>query len=156
MKTNPSRSKPRPRRVLISGGLSVGGPQTHITLLCRVLRDAGAKVTIAAASTNWPREAITELRELGVDVIVSPFGFGAYRILGKIYALLVWPLLLRRDYGVLYCIGEGRMHLWASRFVAQRACKIYHEIVECPAAPFHRRPGRREDGCHHRHLPRRG
>jgi len=119
-------------RILISGGLTVGGPQTHVTLLCRVLREAGAEVTLAAASTNWPREAIADLKQLGIEVIVSPFGFGAYRVLGKIYSLLLWPLLLRRDYDVLYCIGEGRMHLWASRFVAPRACKIYHEIVECP------------------------
>jgi len=120
-------------RILISGGLAVGGPQTHVTLLCRVLRDAGAEVTIASASTNWPREALADLKAMGVRVITSPFGFGIFRFLGKVTAVLAWPLLLRRDYDVLYCIGEGKMHLWAGRFVRARAWKIYHEIVECPA-----------------------
>ena len=133
MTANHSPSNPGPTRVLISGGLAVGGPQTHITLLCRVLRDAGAEVTIAAAATNWPREAIDDLKEMGVEIVASPFGFGKLRSLGKIFALVAWPLLLRRDYDVLYCIGEGRMHLWAKRFVAPHACKIYHEIVDCPA-----------------------
>ena len=133
MSTNDPMPKAAPVRILISGGLAVGGPQTHVTLLCRVLRDAGAEVTIAAAATNWPREALADLKDLGVRIVVSPFGFGAFRALGKIFALVAWPLLLRRDYDVLYCIGEGKMHLWAKRFVAEHACKVYHEIVECPA-----------------------
>jgi glycosyltransferase involved in cell wall biosynthesis len=117
----------------MSGGLAVGGPQTHVTLLCRVLRDAGAEVTIASASTNWPADAIAELRSLGIRIVVSPFGFGAFRFLGKLWTLLAWPMVLRRDYDVLYCVGEGRMHLWAGRFVHAAAWRIYHEIVECPA-----------------------
>jgi glycosyltransferase involved in cell wall biosynthesis len=120
-------------RILISGGLAVGGPQTHVTLLCRVLRDAGAQVTIASASTNWPADAIADLQALGVRIVVSPFGFGALRSLGKLWSVLAWPFLLRRDYDVLYGVGEGKMHLWASRFVREGAWKIYHEIVECPA-----------------------
>jgi glycosyltransferase involved in cell wall biosynthesis len=119
-------------RILISGGLAVGGPQTHVTLLCRVLRDVGAEVTIASASTNWPPEAIADLKAMGVRVITSPFGFGPFRHFGKVTAGLTWPLLLRRDYDVLYCVGVGRMHLWAGRFVRARAWKIYHELVECP------------------------
>jgi hypothetical protein len=103
-------------RILISGGLAAGGSQTHVTLLCRVLRQAGAELTVAAASTNWPDEAISNLKNLGVRVVVSPFGFGPFKILGKALALVLWPFLLRRDYDVLYCIGEGKMHLWTSRF----------------------------------------
>lgn len=132
MTATDSTAKPKPIRILISGGLAVGGPQTHVTLLCRVLRDAGAEVTVASAATNWPREAIADLKDLGVEVVTSPFGFGAFRVLGKVFALLLWPLLLRRDYDVLYCVGEGKMHLWASRFTARGGWKIYHEIVECP------------------------
>jgi glycosyltransferase involved in cell wall biosynthesis len=125
---------PRPWHVLISGGLAVGGPQTHVTLLCRVLREAGADVTIAAASTNWPRQAIAELEAMGVRVVVSPFGYGSLRALGKAWAFIAWPILLRRDYDVVYCVGEGRMHLWAARFARPQAWKIYHEIVQAPGA----------------------
>jgi glycosyltransferase involved in cell wall biosynthesis len=120
------------RRVLISGGLAVGGTQTHVTLLCSVLRQAGAEVTIASASTNWSFEALAGLRKKGVRVVVSPFGFGLLQMLGKVWAFLAWPFLLRRDYDVLYCIGEGRIHLWLRRFVAAGGFRIYHEIVECP------------------------
>ena len=122
----------KPQRILISGGLATGGIQTHVTLLCRVLLEAGAEVTVAAASTNWPDEAIAELKALGVRIVVSPFGFGAFGFMGKLAAFLSWPLLLRRDYDVLYCVGEGKIHLWASRFVGKHGWKIYHEIVECP------------------------
>ena len=121
-----------PWRILFSGGLAVGGPQTHVTHLCRVLREAGAEVTIAAASTNWTAEAMVELKEMGVRLVVSPFGFGAWRLLGKIWCFLAWPFCLRRDHDVLYCIGAGKMHLWASFFVKKGGCKMYHEIVECP------------------------
>ena len=41
------------RKILISGGLVVGGPQTHVTILCGILKSNGADVTIAAAATNW-------------------------------------------------------------------------------------------------------
>ena len=119
-------------RILVSGGLSVGGPQTHLTILCSVLAQSGAEVTVASASTNWTPQAIAQLREQGVRVIVSPFGFGPFRLLAKLWTFLAWPFLLRRDYDVLCCIGEGKMHLWASRFVRRGGWKIYHELVECP------------------------
>ena len=118
--------------ILISGGLSVGGPQTHITILIDLLLRSGAKITIASASTNWRNFDISALRSSGVRVIVSPFGFGRWKLLGKIYSFLVWPILLRRDYDVLYCIGEGKMHLLASCFIVKNGVKIYHEIVESP------------------------
>jgi glycosyltransferase involved in cell wall biosynthesis len=121
------------RRVLISGGLATGGPQTHVPLLCAVLQQAGAEVTIASASTNWSPEALETLRASGVEIIVSPFGFGRWRALGKIWAFLEWPFILRRDHDVLYSIGEGRMHFWAGRFLRRQGFKIYHEIVTSPA-----------------------
>jgi len=122
----------RRRRVLISGGLTVGGPQTHLTLLCKVLRGACADVTIVGAATNWSSEEIAALRATGVRIVVSPFGFGRLKHLGNIFAFLAWPFLLRRDYDVLYCIGTGKMHLWLCRFIRNGCKTIYHEIVECP------------------------
>ena len=119
--------------MLISGGLAAGGPQTHVPLLCAVLRQAGAEVTVASASTNWDARALGDLCALGVRVVVSPFGFGSLRSLGKLWAITAWPFLLRHDYDTLCCIGEGRMHFWAARFVSKQGFKIYHEIVQCPA-----------------------
>jgi glycosyltransferase involved in cell wall biosynthesis len=124
--------KPDRRRVLISGGLNAGGPETHIPLLCAVLKQAGAEVTIACASTNWSPEALENLRASGVQIVVSPFGFGPLQALGKLWAFAAWPFQLRRDYDVLYCLGEGRMHFWASRFLRGKGFRIYHEIVTSP------------------------
>ena len=132
MKPESSAAQANPRRILISGGLAVGGIQTHVTNLCRVLVEAGAEVTVASASTNWTARELADLRRLGVTVQVSPFGVGRFRLLGKVMALALWPWTLRRDFNVLYCIGEGKMHLWMTRFVARGGWKIYHEIVETP------------------------
>ena len=132
MTANPSQLQAKSRRILISGGLAVGGTQTHVTLLCRVLLQAGAEVTVAAASADWPDEAIGEIKALGVRFVFSPFGFGPLKILGKAWALVLWYFLLRRDYDVLYCIGVGKIHLWASRFLRKTGWKIYHEIADFP------------------------
>jgi glycosyltransferase involved in cell wall biosynthesis len=132
MTTLPPTSTAKQRRILISGGLAAGGPETHVPLLCAVLRQAGADVTVVSASTNWNAAALQKLRATGVRIVVSPFGFGPLQILGKLWIFLVGPFLLRRDYDVLCCIGHGRLHLWARRFVREGGTTIYHEIVECP------------------------
>jgi len=124
-------AKPK-KKVLISGGLAVGGPQTHVCLLCETLLDSGAEVTIVAAATNWDSASLSALKASGVRIIVPYFGFGKLGFLGKLFCLAVWPLLLRRDFDVVYCIGEGRMHLLACIFRKRNAIRIYHEIAECP------------------------
>jgi glycosyltransferase involved in cell wall biosynthesis len=132
MTSLPPHSKTKKRRILISGGLVAGGPKTHLPLLCSVLRQAGAEVTIASASSDWSHDALEELRATGVRIIVSPFAFGPLQLLGKIWAFLTWPFLLPRDHDLLCCIGHGRMHFWAGRFVRPGGFKIYHEIADCP------------------------
>lgn len=119
-------------RVLISGGLASGGPETHVKFLCQILRKEGVAVTIAASGTNWSRGSIRQLKRLGVRVIVSPFGYGRFAIIGKLLSLLSWQFLLKRNFNVVCCIGEGRMHSVACRFVKSGGTTIYHEIVECP------------------------
>ena len=126
-----SRSASPRRRVLISGGLASGGMQTHVALLCALLREAGAEVTIASASSEWKPEDSAKVRALGVNILASPFGFGQWKLLGKAWALAQWTLFLRSDFNVLYCIGEGRMHLRARKFVSEDAFQVFHEIVEC-------------------------
>ncbi len=118
--------------ILISGGLVVGGPQTHVTILCKSLLAAGAKVTIAAAATNMKPPEIAAIRALGVRVLVPKCGFGRMKWLGTLQCLLTWPLLLRKRFDTLYCIGHGKMHLFCLRFVSPEGKRIYHEIVECP------------------------
>ena len=120
------------RKILISGGLVVGGPQTHVTILCGILKSNGADVTIAAAATNWDALSLNALRSQGVRIIVPPFGFGRLSFIGKAVSILGWPLLMNRSFDVVYCIGEGRMHLVAKRYCVLGGHCIYHEIVDCP------------------------
>ena len=124
----------RPVKVLISGGLAEGGVRTHIRLLCASLRECGAEVTVAAAATNWAAIHLEGLRQLGVVVRTTPWGFGRWSPLAKVQAVSTWPFLLRRDFDVLYCIGYGRMHLFLRRFLRQGGRAVYHEIVDAPAA----------------------
>ncbi len=123
---------PKSKKILISGGLAVGGPQTHVTILCEILKSKGADVTIAAAATNWDALSLNTLRAKGVRIIVPPFGFGRLSFLGKAVSIWGWPLLMNRSFDVVYCIGEGRMHLVAKRYCALGGHCIYHEIVDCP------------------------
>jgi glycosyltransferase involved in cell wall biosynthesis len=123
---------PKTRKILISGGLAVGGPQTHVTILCEILKSKGADVTIAAAATNWDALSLNTLRSKGVRIIVPPFGFGRLSFLGKAVSIWGWPLLMSRSFDIVYCIGEGRMHLVAKRYCVSGGHCIYHEIVDCP------------------------
>lgn len=124
---------PTKRKILISGGLAVGGPQTHVTILCEILKSKGADVTIAAAATNWDALSLNALRSKGVRIIVPPFGFGRFSFIGKAVSICGWPLLMSKSFDVVYCIGEGRMHLVAKRYCVLGGHCIYHEIVDCPA-----------------------
>jgi glycosyltransferase involved in cell wall biosynthesis len=123
---------PTKRKILISGGLAVGGPQTHVTILCEILKSKGADVTIAAAATNWDALSLNALRSIGIRIIVPPFGFGRLSFIGKAVSIWGWPLLMSKSFDVVYCIGEGRMHLVAKRYCVSGGHCIYHEIVDCP------------------------
>lgn len=114
-------------RILISGSLAGGGVQTHVSLLCRLLCGHGAQVTACGTGTEWSDEALRDLRQLGVRVHVPRWG--------RLQALATWPVLLRREYDLMYCIGQGRMHGWLKQRVLRRGgTAIYHEILDCPRA----------------------
>jgi glycosyltransferase involved in cell wall biosynthesis len=114
-----------PRNILISGSLAGGGVQTHMSQLCRVLRRCGARVTACGTSTEWPPDALAELRDLGVTVHVP--------IWGRWQALATWPFVLPRDFDLVYCIGQGRMHGRLKRgHLRPEGLAVYHEILDCP------------------------
>ena len=120
------------KNILISGGLAVGGPQTHVTILCKFLRAAGLNVTIAATASNMEPFEIEALRKLGVRVLVPKLGFGRFKWIGTLQCLITWPFVLPRRFDTLYCIGHGKMHLFCLRFLHDGGKAIYHEIVQCP------------------------
>ena len=112
-------------RILISGTLACGGVGTQIAILCRILLNEGASVSCCATHCQWSAEELEELRASGAKVHLSKFGGWA--------ALLTWPLIIRREYDVLYCIGHGRSHALARRFLRPGGIALYHEVLDCPA-----------------------
>src|SRR5439155_12193952 len=114
------------RKILISGGLVGGGVATHVELLCKLLVREGTQVTICATHSEWRPKEVDELRQLGVQVLLPRFG--------PVESLLTWPLRLRRDFDVCYCIGHGRIHGLTRTFVGKGGVSIYHEILTSPGS----------------------
>ncbi|MGO9109690.1 MAG: glycosyltransferase family 4 protein [Thermoguttaceae bacterium] len=82
-------------------------------------------MSCCATHCQWSMEELEELRASGVNVHLSK--------LGGLGALLTWPLTIRREFDVLYCIGQGRSHALAKRFLLPGGLALYHEVLECPA-----------------------
>ncbi len=112
-------------RVLISGTLASGGIGTQVSILCRLLLNAGASVSCCATHCQWSADEVEELRAWGVTVHLSKWGGWG--------AVLTWPPTIRRKFDVLYCIGHGRSHRLAKRFLLPGGFAIYHEVLGCPA-----------------------
>jgi hypothetical protein len=119
------RTEPSNVRILISGTLASGGVGTQIANLCRLLLKGGARIACCASHCQWSSEDVTALRVAGVNVYLSKWGGWG--------ALLTWPLTIRREFDVLYCIGHGRCHRLARRFLAPGGLALYHEVLDCPA-----------------------
>lgn len=113
-----------PCNILFSGSFATGGVQTQISLLAKLLTEAGHQVTCCPTRVDWKRQDVNSLRNLGVTV-VRP-------IITKYEAMLVWPWLLKRDYDLLYCIGHSRIHTYFKRFLRKSGVAVYHEILDCP------------------------
>ncbi len=125
---HPSFNVPAPpakTHVLISGTLASGGVGTQVAILCRLLLHEGARVSCCATHCQWSAEEVAELRASGVNVHLAK--------LGGLGALLTWPLTIRRKFDVLYCIGHGRSHTLARRFLLPGGLALYHEVLDCPA-----------------------
>jgi glycosyltransferase involved in cell wall biosynthesis len=113
------------RKILISGGLSGGGVQTHVQLLCDLLLEAGAEVSVCATHSEWSSGGVFRLKQTGVKVYLPRFG--------RLEALASWPFRMERQFDVCYCIGHGRIHDLAKTFLRKEGCTVYHEILTCPA-----------------------
>jgi len=112
------------RKILISGGLSGGGVATHVNLLCKLLLQDSNQITICATHSEWDPNEVDELRQLGVRVLLPR--------LGAAESLLTWPLRLRRDFDVFYCVGHGRIHDLTRTFLSKAGTSVYHEILTAP------------------------
>lgn len=119
------------RSVLISGGrLSRGGVQTYLMLLCQVLREAGAEVTLCGSSSEWAEHDLCAIKSLGVRLLVPPAPLRPFRKASLLFALMSMPLRLRRRFVSVYCIGDGRLHNYVMRSALPGAVNIFHEVLQ--------------------------
>ncbi|MGA7931979.1 MAG: glycosyltransferase family 4 protein [Kovacikia sp.] len=123
------------KAVLISGGgLGLGGVQTHLQLLCQVLRQAGVEVTLAATGSDWSTAQLAATHSLGVRLLLPPPALLQSRRCSTLYSLITLPFQVRTQFTTLYCIGTGKSHSFLRRLVAPQTVGIYHEIVSPPNA----------------------
>lgn len=135
MQTKAIDKKSKEKAVLISGGrLSLGGVQTHLQILCKVLCQAGVEVTIAATGNDWSLEVIKETQNLGVRFLLPPKIFSQSKNLSNILSFVTLPFHLRQQHFTsLYCIGAGQSHQYLRQLLGSRTVGIYHEIVFPPS-----------------------
>jgi glycosyltransferase involved in cell wall biosynthesis len=129
-----AHSNPAPPSVLMCGGfLGGGGVQTHLTLLCQLLRRHRATVVLLATGRNWSIETIEEVRSWGVEMRLPPAVLAKSRRLCALYSNALLPIGARGKFTSIYSVGEGRSQLRVRRFIRGSPISVYHEIVDSPS-----------------------
>jgi len=111
--------QPQGKRVLIcSQFLTVGGVETHIVNLCRLLVENGAEVTVVTRVVHPRVPAVDELRSLPVRFLATPFRHGGRA--STLWAMAFWSLRLSRAFDVLYTFDMTWFAAFLARFVRPR------------------------------------
>jgi len=104
------------KRVLVCANfLCVGGVETHIVNLCRLLVQNGAEVTVVSRVADPGVPALDELRRVPVQHLATPFHHGGRP--STLWAMAFWPLRLSRTFDVLYTFDLTWFTAFLSRFV---------------------------------------
>lgn len=108
------------KRILINVMLfGPGGGATHLLYLCTALVKAGADVTLVSRYAHATTPLLKVHKEIPIRLITTPFARNRrlYR-LSTIWALVVWPFLLRgRSYDLLYTWEISTFTRFLSLFV---------------------------------------
>ena len=104
------------KRVLVcSKFVTVGGVETHIVNLCRLLAQNGAEVTVVSRVARSEVPALDQLRRVPVRFIATPFQHGGR--VSTLWAMVFWPLRLRRHFDILYTFDLTWFTGFLARFV---------------------------------------
>ena len=104
------------KKVLVCGKfLTVGGVETHIVNLCRLLVENGAEVTVVTRVAHPGVPAVDELRSVPVRLLATPFRHGGRA--SSLWAMVFWSLRLSRTFDVLYTFDMSRFAAFLARFV---------------------------------------
>jgi glycosyltransferase involved in cell wall biosynthesis len=108
-----------------------GGGATHLLNLCSSLSKQGAEITLLSRYADPSTPLIQRRRGIPVRFVSTPFAQNRrlYR-LSTVWALLVWPFLLRAKYDVLYTWELSRFTRFLSRFVHREGRVILQRIGE--------------------------
>lgn len=127
------------KRILINLMLfGTGGGATHLLYLCSALAMQGVEVTLVSRHAD-PRTPVVRLsKNLPIRVITTPFAKDRrlYK-LSTIWALIVWPILLRgRRYDLLYTWELSTFTRFLARFVRNEG----HILLERAGEPLINNP----------------
>ncbi|MEQ8822383.1 MAG: glycosyltransferase family 4 protein [Sumerlaeia bacterium] len=120
------------RKILISGGLAGGGIKTIVKNVLQLLAREDAEVTVLSLQSHWTPEDFRDVEGSGARFVYPKSPLLKLPHGAKIEAILTWPLRLRRDFDVLYCIGHSKVHAPLRKFLGPGGLSIYHEVVEAP------------------------
>ncbi len=110
------------KRVLVTSILSwpLGGVETHLWNLSKLLVEHGAEVTVAARFAHPEIPLLRDSQELPVHVVSTPFiqvSKLAWRRLSTGWARLVWPLQLQERFDVMFTIDVTGFVDFLAQFV---------------------------------------
>lgn len=121
-----------PKHVLITSRLyGAGGVETHLLTLCKLLVKHGAQITVVSRFARPQTPLVRCAGEIPIRLVTTPFAsdLRLFR-LSTAWALLVWPLLLRGRFDVLYTLELSRFTRFLSRFVKPDGYVIANRIGE--------------------------
>lgn len=121
------------KNILISGLFyGRGGKETHVLHLSELLVKAGCQVTIVSRYASPATPLVAERHERGLRLVTTPFARHARWLkLSTIWAVCVWPLILRRrSFDVLYTLEDSRLTGFLRRFVRPDGRVIYNRAGE--------------------------
>ncbi len=112
MKTGPHYSR---KHVLISSNLwTLGGVESHIVRLSRLLVARGAEVLFATRNSLDGVPVLAMLREIPVTCLTTPFAASGGRA-STLWSMAAWPIQLRDGVDVLYTFDTT----WFAVFLAR-------------------------------------
>jgi glycosyltransferase involved in cell wall biosynthesis len=114
--------------LLISAELfGAGGTETHLLNLCRLLRSADARITLATRYANNTTPLLRHLGELRIAHVTTPFAHKRELwAFSALWSYIAWPFQLDCCYDALYTFGVGRCTRFLARFVRPGGRVIWH------------------------------
>jgi glycosyltransferase involved in cell wall biosynthesis len=109
------------QRILINANFyGVGGREIHVVKLCEALVQTGVEVTVVSRIANSSAKQITDsLKAVPVRFLSTPFASSSNLKLSTIWAMMVWPLQLRRhSFHALYTFDLSSFTEFLRKFVS--------------------------------------